>query len=363
MSFSRKLLRAFSFQSVRLSAVALILTAASARADDLFLSQNARTFDTQQSSLITKGLGNACLAVAGIPDSLPCNSGMLPLYDRPKLGVQALISNGYSTLDKIRKLLNGNLNQDTVNALFGKDHILQIEGNAEIDFISKYFSARYTPETVRYFSVIRNEANPEVEISAVEEKNFVVQGAYPVNDLLTLGLQAKSYSRRFVKERFQLIDLATDAGKNALKPKTQHGIFFEPTATLNLPGSLKPRLVLAVANVGSEDGDVDRLNEPAEVQAGGAVTVPIGWADVQMDLDYKSLSYNESWNQKFHLGGVLRFGTMWLSGGLDYYGMSGGVFYGLEQVNAGILFTSTQVPWNSNDYYANTVYLQIGWQI
>ncbi len=279
------------------------------------------------------------------------------------LGVQALLSNGYATLDKMRKLLDGNLNQDTVDSLFSKDRVLQIEGNSEIDFMSPYFSARYTPITVRYFSVIRNEANPEVELSAVEEKNVMLQLAYPLKDYLYVGVQAKSFSRRYVKERFQLIDLATDQGKDQLKPRTQQGILGTTAATLFLPGSWKPRVAVMVANIGGITGDTSRLGEPVEVQGGAGITIPMGWAETEVDIDYKSLSYNESWDQKFHLGGVLRFGTMWLTGGADYYGLSGGVFYGLEQINAGILFTTTQAPWNPNDFYANTVYLQVGWQI
>jgi hypothetical protein len=292
-------------------------------ADSLFLSQNARTFDTQQSSLIVKGLGNSCLGITMIPDSLPCNPAMLPFYTKPHLGVQALLSNGYATLDKMRKLLDGKVSQDTIDALFAKDHVLQVEGNGELNFISRYFAARYTPITVRYFSVIRNEANPEVELSAVEEKNVILQGAYPLRNYLNIGLQAKSFSRRYIKERFQLVDLATDAGKDQLKPRTQQGLLFNPAATLFLPGEYKPRVALMVANLGVINGDKTRLGEPTELQASGAITVPLGWTELEVDLDYKSLSYDESGEQKFHGGAILHFGTMSLTAGADYYGFSG----------------------------------------
>lgn len=298
-----------------------------------------------------------------IADSLPCNPSLLPNYTKPHLGIQALISNGYATIDKMRKLLDGNVSQDTVDALFTKDHVLQVEGNGELNFISRYFAARYTPITVRYFSVIRNEANPEVELSAVEEKNVILQGAYPLKDYLNIGLQAKSFSRRYIKERFQLVDLATDAGKNDLKPRSQQGMLFTPAATLFLPGEWKPRVGVIVANLGWINGDKTRLGESTEVQGGGGITIPLGWTELELDLDYRSLSYDESWNQKFHAGALLRFGTMSLTAGADYHGFSGGIYYGLEQLNAGILFSTTQAPWNSNDFYANTVYLQVGWQL
>ncbi len=52
-----------------------------------------------------------------------------------------------------------------------------------------------------------------------------------------------------------------------------------------------------------------------------------------------------------------------LSFGLDNNGVSLGIFYGLEQVHSGILFSTTQLPWKEDDYFAQTVYLQAGWKL
>lgn len=330
---------------------------------DLYLSQNARTFDMQQSSLMVKGLAHACLTSGYIRDSLPCNPSLLPMTQKPRLGIQAELSNGYDTLDKMRQLISGQLTDSAINELFAKERVLQIEGNGEIDFVSPYFSARYTPMNIKYFSVIRNEANPDVELSAVEEKNFEVQFAYPLSDSFYIGLAAKSLDRRFIIQRFQLVDLATDAGKALLKPKKQRSYLVTPAATLFLPGGWKPRIAVQVANIGGHSGDTSAMAEPLDVQAGAGITIPFDWTEIDVMVDYRSLTYSENGEEKFHLGSMLRFGAMSLVTGADYFGFSGGVFYGLEQVNAGILFSTTQAPWNSNDYYANTVYLQIGWQI
>lgn len=308
-------------------------------------------------------MAHACLAITYIPDSLPCNPAMLPAVPKPKIGVQALLSNGYSTIDRLRKLLGGNIDQDTIDGLFSGDRVLQVEGNGELDFVSKYFAARYTPITIKYFSVIRNEANPDVNLSAVEEHNFMAQFAYPVFSNLSIGVEIKNYQRRYVQQDFLLADLATDAGKEALKPKTQNGTLFAPAAVLFLPIEYKPRIALKVVNLGSTVSSDETLREPVEVEGGLGATIPIGWTSLDVDLDYRSLSYYESASERFHLGGVLRFGAMSVMGGADDFGFSGGVFYAVEAVNAGILFSTTQAPWNSNDYYANTVYLQIGWQI
>jgi len=352
---------AAAFCTLRLAIVFCCSTAGAA--PELYLSQNARTFEMQQSSLIIKGMAHACLTSFHFRDSLPCNPSLLPFNGKPRLGAQAALSNGYSTLERMRNLINGQLSDEMITELFSKARVLQIEANAEIDFISNYFAAKYTPINLKYFSVIRNEANPDVELSAVEEKNVELQFGYPISENFYVGLEAKSISRRFVINRFQLVDLATEDGKAKLKPKTQQGILFSPAATVFFPGEWRPRVALKVANIGSFTGYTEALAEPIDVQTGGGVTIPLGWTELDVSVDYRSLTYEERWEERFHLGSMLRFGAMALVSGVDYYGLSGGVFYGLEQVNAGILFSTTQAPWNSNDYYANTVYLQIGWQI
>lgn len=304
------------------------------------------------------------MTVQFIPDGLPCNPSLLQLLPKPHVGIDALISNGYNTLDRVTKLLGGNPDQDTLNDMFSHENVLQIEGNAELNFQSNYFAAAYTPLSVKAFGVIRNEADPEAEISAVQESNLIMQVAYSFNDTIYLGLQAKTFSRKYIKERFQFTELLTDEGKDKIKPKSQRGFNFTPAATVILPYSFKPRVALMVANIGSSFGDTDYMNDPIDVEAGAGFTIPLGWAEIDVDLDYRSLSYDEDWNERFHLGSVLRFGSMSLMSGIDNFGLSGGVYYNLEQVSAGILFTTTQIGGNaSSDYYANTVYLQVGYQL
>ena len=45
----------------------------------------------------------------------------------------------------MQKLLAGTIDQDLVNALFGPERVLQFEANAELDLVSQYLNARYTP--------------------------------------------------------------------------------------------------------------------------------------------------------------------------------------------------------------------------
>ena len=95
-------------------------------ADNLSFTRNARTFETQQASLVAKSMAFACLAMPVLPDGLPCNPAFTPLRETPKFGIEGLISNGYSTLEKMRQLLAGTVNQDLINSLFSGQNVLQI---------------------------------------------------------------------------------------------------------------------------------------------------------------------------------------------------------------------------------------------
>ena len=118
---------------------------------DLAFSRNARTFETQHSTLVMKGLAHSCLTIAVIPDGLPCNPAMTPLNQKPNLGVEALLSNGYSSLENVKKLLDSKVTQELADTLFGKGKVNQIETNVDINFQSKYLNAQYTPVTIKGF--------------------------------------------------------------------------------------------------------------------------------------------------------------------------------------------------------------------
>lgn len=343
--------------------VSTLLNQQIALADGLAFSRNARTFETQQSSLITKGLAHACLTMFVINDSLPCNPANVPFNKNPGLTIQGLLSNGYSTLEKTQRLLKGDTSPDFLNSLFAGQNVLQIEGNAELNFVSSYLNARWTPDSVRMFTVVRNEANPSVEIYAVEEKGFTFQSGLETFKGLYLGLQARVLERKFVRKNFQLVSLATQQGRDALQPKIQKVLYFEPGLTWVIEPTWKPRISTMVMNWGSVSQQYDELPVPTEVQYGIGVSPPIGWGTLDLMLDYRSMSYQEPTEEKFHAGAQYQFGAMSIFGGIDYNGMSAGLFYNIEKINAGIMFSTTELPGKDDDYYAQTVYAELGWQL
>jgi hypothetical protein len=356
---------ALSLAALSLAALSLAALSAApvpARAFDLAFSRNARTFETQHSSLVTKGLAHSCLTITDIPDGLPCNPAMTPLLKKPVLNVELLLSNGYSALNNVRKLLDGKITQELVDNMFAEGKILQIEANGDINFKSRFLNAAYTPMTIKGFSVFRNEANPDVELSVLEEKGFTFQSGIEVFDDFYAGLQLRALKRKFIRQRFQVVDLGTPEGQEMLKPKEQSATYIEPGLTYFLAETWRPRISVMVANLGFLSDEYEELPTPVETQFGIGISPPVGWGDLEISLEYRSMSYEEEPMNRFRAGALYHFGSMYLNGGVDANGLSGGVYYGLEKFNAGIMYSTTRFV-SEEEFYTQTVYVQLGWQI
>lgn len=334
-----------------------------AQTSSLAFSRNARTFELQHSTLVMKGLGNACLTLENIPDGLPCNPAMTPMNSKPGIGAEVQLSNGYSSLENVRKVLDGKISEELADTLFSQGKILQVEANADINFRSKYLSGEYTPFSVKGFSVVRNEANPDVDFYAIQESGFTFQSGYEVLRDFYAGLQVRTLSRKFIKQRFKLAAVATPTGQDLLKPQDQNVLYLEPGFTYYFAPAWRPRVSLFVANSGFVSKKYDELREPAEAQVGFGISPPVQWGNLDISLEYRSMTYEEDVAKKFRFGSLYHFGSMYLMGGVDSNGLSGGVFYGLDKINAGVVYSTTQLLNEGDGFYTQTVYVQLGWQL
>ena len=120
---------------------------------------------------------------------------------------------------------------------------------------------------------------------------------------------------------------------------------------------------MMVVNSGFVSEKFDEAREPAEAQFGIAISPPVGWGSIDLNLDYRSMTYEESDLKKLRLGALYHFGSMELMAGIDSNGLSGGVYSEINKFNAGILFSTTQFVNEGESFYTQTVYVQLGWQI
>lgn len=330
---------------------------------ELSFSRNARTFELQHLNLVTKGLAGACLTMDSLQDGMLCNPSMTSLYKKPSLGAQLQLSNGYASYGKVKQITEGQLTEELIDQLFTDGQVVQIETLVDLNFRSPYLFAQYTPFSLKGLTAVRNEANPEAEISAFEETGLTLQSGYEFFEGFHLGIQTRILERKFVKQRFKLLVLGTDEGKNILKPKQQSVQYFDPAATWIISNNWKPKLSLMVMNLGFSSEQYDEFPEPVEPQLAVGLSPPVGWGDLDLELAYRSMTYEESDLNKLRFGALYRFGSMNLTSGIDNNGASAGVYYTIDKFNSGILYSTTKTSSEEQDFYSQTVYVQLGWQI
>jgi hypothetical protein len=326
----------------------------------LAFTRNARTYETVHSSLVEKAMAHACLGMLTVPDAVPCNPAMTPLTQENDLNATILVSNGYSNLKQVEQLMNGQLDQQTLQSLFSSNQILQAEAQADLFFRSSFFAAEYSPISAKFYSVARNEANPVVQVIGVKEETFLAQTGTAYFKPLYLGLRIREVNRDFVDTQARVLDIV--ANPNLVRPNHQQLVFFEPAATMFFAGRWKPRASVMIENGGFGEGDTTDLINPTTLRANVAVSPEIGWGILDLELEYRQLRSDDQPDQRFHFGANYQFGIMSAVFGVDYDGISGGIYYMFNQANAGIIYSTTQVPWRSSDYYFQTVYVQAGWR-
>lgn len=327
----------------------------------LFTIRNPRTFFLNYSSLSVKAMAFSCLALDAIPDDLPCQPALLQLERKSRFVASGSISNGFQSLTKARRILSNDLDAAFLNDLFTKDQIIEVETNPAMLFASRYLSAKYLLYGLQFYSTQRNQSNPELELFASESKQLIVQSSYPLSSHVFVGLQLRSQQDKVVQKSFRLVDLGTDNGKELLKPAEYSRVFAEPGAIV-LWNGFKFSVFGANLAVASNDS-AGLLPERPEAQWGSSYQMPLYSGSLDLTLDYKSLSYTESNDQKLHSGLRYRYGALSLLAGADSWGLSSGILFSIEKLYAGILYSTSQLPWRRAEEYAQTTYIEIGWQL
>lgn len=342
-----------------ISALLILLSFEVSQALSLTTIRNPRTFPLNNSSLSIKAMAFSCLALPQIPDDLPCQPALLQKEKDPRFAINLPISNGYASTVKARRLLANDLDAEFMDSLFKEDKILEVEGNPSLMFSSRYIAAKYL-YGLQYYSTQRNQANPEIQMQVAESKQFILQSSYAVWSNVYIGGQFRNQQDKMIQKSFRLVDLGTDNGKDLLKPVDYGRLFFEPGIAATVKDTT---LSVFGANI-QIAGDRERpINDGAEAQFGISQEISILSGTMNIALDYKSLSYSERDDQKVHFGTRYKYGALNLLAGVDSWGLSGGMLFSIEKLYAGILYSTSQIPWRSSSDYANTTYIELGWQL
>lgn len=331
---------------------------------------SARTQPGSFSSLVEKSLAYACLGMSSLPDSLPCNPAWLFENKKSALSGHFLVSNGYGNLEKTRKILSGTANDEIVSLLSSDEKILQSEGDGSIFFRSKYLAGSYTPYNISILSVVRDETNPKVDFVGISQSQWVLQSAYELKKNFSIGIQLRGVERSYVANSFYLLEAATEDGKKKLAANKTTNTYAEPGLVYLIPeywglnfSIMKKNLQLSSSSDLPANTPASRI-DPESTAMGVGLNPPMRWGQLSLSVDYRQLTDLTQRDVSFmHYGSLYKYGTMSLSAGADDYGFSGGIFFSIEKLNSGILFTTTKVPWIERSSYSQTVYTQFGMEI
>lgn len=335
-----------------------------AQINTLGFPENARTSILQGSSLYSKGLAGACLSIIEAPDDIPCAASNLVFDENSVFSGQLALSNGYSSLSLIRETLGNNLSAEFIDLVLDQK-VFQIDTAIQVYFKSKYFSGKYVPMSVRAFIGLRNDVNPNIDIFAVEEKGFYFQlSSTVINKRLSVGIQIRALDRTLVKSTFKASDFGVEQDSDLVSSEEYKVFYLDPSLTYKIPKFYNLVLTGALVNLGSSKlKNRTDVKEPIAFRVGGSMEKSLlKYGTLRGSLEYGRQDYTENFINSLRLGFIYTYGGMKIIGGLNTYGMSTGVHFGISNIQAGIVYSSSRFPDLSNDSFVQTVYVQIGWR-
>jgi hypothetical protein len=113
-------------------------------------------------------------------------------------------------------------------------------------------------------------------------------------------------------------------------------------------------------NTGIVDQKYPILNYNPHVGVGLGVIPPLKWGVLDIDLDYKDSLGTGILTDDLYIGASYRIGAIQAIMGANSEAFSGGLVFTMSGVQVGIVYSTTQFPGTSSDYFDQTVYTQFG---
>lgn len=313
---------------------------------------NAVMFTGENTGMLIKGMGGACLGIVRFVDAPPCNPAFVSLEKEPRLMGSLALSNGYDNLDKARRVFSHSADTSTLSELLAGKQPLDIELTGNITFFSSALNARYSPTHTQWHSLMAGDVNPMVNLWVYSAEMLSLQWGSRSFRNFYFGIQADLIKAKGINRQFKLFELATDEGAHYLDPITLTYLSFKPGIAWKTE---EATFSLVIDKVGTPRNAELNLT-PNEPQAGVSVEVFDTLLQGRLDL---ALDYKKQGPQ---FGIKYDYGVLSVTGGLSEYGSSFGTFFFVKKMFSGILFSNTSLPWNKNESI-NTIYTQFGLQL
>lgn len=317
------------------------VTAAQARVVD----QAAPFFWNGQRAFLTHAiLGSTCSSFRSIKNEVACNPALLE--GDSIFAANIFFGDDYETLYKNRDLIENKDKMALAESILSETEPVRFEGAAMLWWRNANMAVAVQPLRWTYYSVVRNQAYPDVAIHAMQEKSALLQFGGLLQKSLKAGLQVRFVDRKFVHEEFNLFEAIPEIEKY-LNVKEQKLILFEPGLAYEIldngeSHSWRPLLTMNISQLGFVSKKYAEVPVKPVVDTGISVTPPVGIGELEFGLNYR-WSSDIAREKKFRIGTHYRLGLAGFVGAYDSDEWSLGMLSTFQSISAGLMYKRAEI--------------------
>ncbi len=280
-----------------------------------------------------------------MPDGTVCNPAYLPYFDDSTLLGRVYIGNGYAAFSTAQNFLYNSISADFLKQLFQQNNTTSLEAQAGLVFVTKYFSASFTPYRIQYVAEVHNPNLPVLEVHAALEQAYTISSGIPLNwlspalDGLTLGSDMKFLFRKYIHSSFSLLDVAGEPVTQLLPVKNQFALEMDPTLAWK---SFYQKWVFLTSVTATGVGFAHPFDSlyanPADITVGWGVEPPIDFGKLRISLDMVHLINATDALSRFRFGTSYKFGILETMIGVNSNDFTAGMEFAAPIVNVGVVY-------------------------
>jgi len=312
---------------------------------DYAFTQVPSRFQTDNLTAGSRGLGEICYSRDIMPDGTVCDPAFLGELDDSSLMLRIFLGNGYEALSTANQFIYQPLTNAFLQSLFQNQNVTSFEGNAEIVFSTRHFSAAFSPYRVQFLSEVQNPNFPVVAVDAAIEKSFEfsggasLEGLSPVLEKFSLGAKLTLFQRNFVHGSFSLFQALSQDPRTLLPSQEQKGVFLDPAiGWVNDDLSWHPRLSVSTQNLGFSGPATPAFPNTMDLALGAGVAPTLGVGTLRVGLDFVNLIHGEGMLDRIRLGTSYKFGILETMVGYNSDSVTAGFQFFLQIVRVSVVY-------------------------
>lgn len=313
----------------------------------------------------SKLLGWACVTMEQTDVALPCQPAMTAREDDADFKAQFFFGNNVSYVREVSDLVSGDGDAESVRRLFSQTHGSEMEADFEAGYRRPTFALAFAPSRIVYYSLIRNEALPQMTLLALQEQTVRMQLASYVGNDTSFGVQFRGVRRKFVAGDFSLADAFAEDGKGLFDTQVQNGLFLEPGLMREWLGVAgRPKVSVMVRNLGFVSEKFDEFPTAPELLMGTSVHPELQYGELELGLAARFNSQTQGLSDPWRVAGIYRLGVTRYSVSAGRSDFAAGFMLLYKNLNGGLAYTTRLIEnLRGEQESLRTVYLQAGFDI